>query len=164
MHAVFDKRHSKCLLALLVNIREFKKLRRLLQRKRHIKIELCFLLSVLRLFHVCHAIRNRRSALLFAWLEWYLCQGREWKIYRCGLALSSEPQIWKIHGVLWQTTSKIAPKIVPHAQHDFIFHHSTNQIIDLWRCRGRCCRHFLNSLSLSLLVRNKGSERHKVSS
>ena len=24
--------------------------------------------------------------------------------------------------------------------------HPTNQIIDLWRCRGRCCRHFLNFL------------------
>ena len=27
-----------------------------------------------------------------------------------------------------------------------IFPHSTNQIIHLWRCRSRCCRHFLNSL------------------
>jgi len=26
-----------------------------------------------------------------------------------------------------------------------ILTHSTNQIVDLWRCRGRCCRHFLNS-------------------
>ena len=26
-----------------------------------------------------------------------------------------------------------------------IFPHSTNQIIDLWRCRGRCRRHFFNS-------------------
>ena len=26
-----------------------------------------------------------------------------------------------------------------------IFHHPTNQIIDLWRIRCRCCRHFLNS-------------------
>ena len=27
-----------------------------------------------------------------------------------------------------------------------IFPHSTNQTIDLWRCRGRCRRHFLNFL------------------
>ena len=26
-----------------------------------------------------------------------------------------------------------------------IFHHSTNQIIDFWRCRWRCCRQILNS-------------------
>ena len=28
----------------------------------------------------------------------------------------------------------IAPKSVPHVQHDYFFH-SINQIIDLWRCR-----------------------------
>ena len=27
-----------------------------------------------------------------------------------------------------------------------LFPDLTNQIIDLWRCRGRCRRHFLNSL------------------
>ena len=31
-----------------------------------------------------------------------------------------------------------------------IFSHSTKQIIDLWRCPGRCRRHFLNSLLGSL--------------
>ena len=54
----------------------------------------------LRLFHFCHVI----------------LKVREWKIYRCGLALSSEPQIWKFHFFLRQTTSKIAPKSVPHVQ------------------------------------------------
>ena len=44
---------------------------------------------------------------------------------------------------------KIAPKSMPHVQHDYFFPHSTNQIIDLWRCRFRCrCRHFLNSVLL----------------
>ena len=43
--------------------REFKKLRRQLQRKRHIKIELCVNLSLLRLFHVYHFVQNRRTAL-----------------------------------------------------------------------------------------------------
>ena len=43
--------------------REFKKLRRQLQGKRHIKIELCVKLSLLRLFHVDHVVQNRRSAL-----------------------------------------------------------------------------------------------------
>ena len=81
--------------------REFKKLRRQLQRKRHIKTELCFKLSLLRLFHFDHVVQNRRSALLLAWHEWLSCKGKEWKIYRCGLALSSEPQIWKFHVVVW---------------------------------------------------------------
>ena len=60
-----------------------KKIRRLLQGKRHIKIELCVRLSVLLLLHLCHVIRNRRSALLFVWHEWFSCKGRELKIYRC---------------------------------------------------------------------------------
>ena len=45
------------------DIREFKKPRRLLKRKRHFKIELCVGLSVLRLFHVGHDVQNRRSTL-----------------------------------------------------------------------------------------------------
>ena len=52
-------------------IREFKKLRRQLQRKRHIKIELCVKLSVLRLFRVYHVVQNRRTALSLAWHEWF---------------------------------------------------------------------------------------------
>ena len=34
----------------------------------------------LQLFHVCHVIRNRRSALLLVWYEWLSRKGREWKI------------------------------------------------------------------------------------
>ena len=59
------------------NIREFKKLRRQLQGKRHIKIELCVKLSLLRLFHVDHFVQNRRSALPLAWHEWFSCKGKE---------------------------------------------------------------------------------------
>ena len=43
--------------------REFKKLRRVLQRKGHIEIELCVKLIVLRLFHVGQVVRNGRSVL-----------------------------------------------------------------------------------------------------
>ena len=51
---------------ILVENREFKKLRRQLQRKRDIKIELCANLSLLRLFHFGHVVQNRRSALSLA--------------------------------------------------------------------------------------------------
>ena len=125
-------------------IREFKKLRRQLQRKRHIKIELCVKLSLLRLFHVDYVVQNRRTALSLAWYEWFSCKGKEWKIYCCEFALSSEPQIWNftssfhyvktLHQKACRTCSTI------------IFLHSTNQIIDLWRCRWRCRRQILNSL------------------
>ena len=52
-------------------IREFKKLRRQLQRKRHIKIELCVKLIFLRLSRVDHVVQNRRTALSLAWHEWF---------------------------------------------------------------------------------------------
>ena len=73
--------------------REFKKLRRQLQRKRHIEIELCVKLSLLRLFHVDHVVQNTRIALSLAWYERSSCKGKERKVYCCELALSSEPQI-----------------------------------------------------------------------
>ena len=57
--------------------REFKKLRRQLQRKRHIKIELCIKESILRLLHVDHVAQNRRAALSLAWYEWFSCKGKE---------------------------------------------------------------------------------------
>ena len=84
---------------------EIGNLRQLLQRKRHIKMELCVGLSSLRLCYVGNVVQNRRSALSLAWHEWFSY---------CGLALSSEPQRWKFHVVICQTTSKIAPKRVQH--------------------------------------------------
>ena len=57
--------------------REFKKLRRQLKRKRHIKIELCVKLSLLRLFHVDHVVQNRRTTLSLPWYEWFSCKGKE---------------------------------------------------------------------------------------
>ena len=90
--------------------KEFKKVRRQLQGKRYIKIELFVKLSLLRLFHVNHVVQNRRSAVSLARQRWFSCKGKEWKIYSCGLALSSEPQVWKFHVVSWQTTSKHCTK------------------------------------------------------
>ena len=58
-----------CHLALHIDIRVFKKLRPLLHRKRHIQLELCVRLSVLRLFHVGYVVQNRRRALSLAWHE-----------------------------------------------------------------------------------------------
>ena len=54
--------------------REFKKLRRQLQRKRPIKIELSVKLTVFWLFHV---VQNRRSALSLAWDKCFSCNDKE---------------------------------------------------------------------------------------
>ena len=86
--------------------RELKKLRRQLQGKRLIKIELCVKFSLLRLFQVDHVVKNRRNALSLAWYEWFSCKDKEEKIYCSKLPLSTEPQIWKFPVVVWQTTWK----------------------------------------------------------
>ena len=89
-------------------------------------IELSVRLSVLRLFHVGNVVQNRRSAPLLAWHEWFWCNSKEWKIYCCGLALSSEPQIWKFHAVIWQTTSKKWTKTLPACVARLFFLHKSN--------------------------------------
>ena len=99
--------------------RELKKLRRQLKGKRLIKIELCVKLSLLRLFHVDHVVQNRRSALSRAWHEWFSCKGKEGKIYRCELPLSSEPQNENFPSSFGRLRQNIAPKSVPHVQHDY---------------------------------------------
>ena len=75
-----------------------------------IKIELCARLSVMRLFLVDQIVQTRRSELSPAWDERFPYKGRELKIFCCGLELASEPQIWKFHVVVWQTTSKCCSK------------------------------------------------------
>ena len=110
-----DSRTTKLLLdessrSSQVDNREFKKLRRQLQRKRDIKIVLCVNWSPLRLFHVGYNVQIRQSAPALAWHEWFSHKGKEWKICCFKLALSSEPQIWKFHTVVCQTTSKHCTK------------------------------------------------------
>ena len=113
---------------------------RLLRLKRHITIELCVTLSTLRLLLVRH---NVRSVLSLAWHERF--SEKEWKIYCWEQALSLEPKTWQFHLVYWQATSHNCTK-KRAARAALFFYHSTNQIIDLWRCRCRCRRHFVDSL------------------
>ena len=55
----------------------FNKLLQQLQRKGHIKIELCVKLRVLQLFHVGHVVQNWRGALSLSWHEWLSCESKE---------------------------------------------------------------------------------------
>ena len=83
--------------------RKSKKLWRwLLKRKRHFKIELCCSLSVLRLFHVGHIIRNGYSVLSLDWHEQFSYKGRERKAFCCRLTLSSKHKIWNFHVVFFR--------------------------------------------------------------
>ena len=109
--------------------------------KENVWKKLNFALSLLRLFHVDQVLQNRWSALSRVWHEWFSCKGKEEKIYCCDLPLSSEPQIWKFPVVVRQTTPKAC-----RTCSTIIFLHSTDEIIDLWRCRWRCRRQILSSL------------------
>ena len=121
--------------------KEFKKLRRQVQGKRHIKIELCAKLSLLRLFHVDHVVQNRRSALSLAWHEWFHNERFTTASSRCRHNLKYE----NFTSSFARLRQNIAPKACCTCS-TIIFLHSTNQIIDLWRCRWRCRRQILNSL------------------
>ena len=130
--------------------REFKKLRRLLQRKRHMKMGLCVRLSVLRLFQVGHVIQNRRSALSLSRHEWFFMQKQRVKDLLLVVHVVVRTPKMKISRRYFAdyVRQQIAPKSVPHVQHDYFtsFNQSNSW---LWRCLCRCRRHFLNFLILT---------------
>ena len=96
--------------------REFKKLRRQVQGKRHNKIELCAKLSLLRLFHVDHVVQNRRSALSLAWHEWFHNERFTTASSRCRHNLKYE----NFTSSFARLPQNIAPKSVLHVQHDYL--------------------------------------------
>ena len=65
------------------------------------------------------------------------------KTYCCELALSWEPETENSTSSFGRLRQKLHQKACRTCS-TIIFPHSTNQIIDLWRCR--CRRHFLNSI------------------
>ena len=122
--------------------REFKKLRRLMRQKRHIKIELCVRLSVLRLFQVGHCLQNKPRVLSFAWHHGFHTKAKN---ERFTAESSRCPQNLKIENIM-SSFANYVKKLHQKACRTcstIIFPRSTNQIIDLWRCL--CRRHFLNS-------------------
>ena len=124
------------IVSIVIVDKEFKKLRRLLQRGRDIKTELCAGLSVMRLFQVGHSVQTRRSVLSLAWHEEFSCQSRGSKIYCCELALSSETSSKKIsRRRLADYVKKLHQKKACRTCSTVILTHSTNEIIDFWRCR-----------------------------
>ena len=66
-----------CLPCIARDSREFKKLRRQLQRKLHIKVDLCVKLGLLQIFHVGRIVKDRRSVISLAWHNGFSCKGKE---------------------------------------------------------------------------------------
>ena len=112
-----------------------KRLRRLLQRKRHIKGVLCVRLSVTRLFQVDHVVQTRRNVPSLPWHEWFSCKAKNERFSAAGSRCRQSLKYENFTSSFSRLRQIIAPKSVLHACNTIIFPHSTNQITDLWRCR-----------------------------
>ena len=70
--------------------------------------------------------------------------------------------VWKFHVVLWQTTSNIAPKSVPHVQHDYFssFSQSSHWFMALsWSLPSSFLK--LRSRKFKIWRRQRQRQRHK---
>ena len=74
-HVVVRKSNLKISHRRLTDYREFKKLRRQLQLKRHIKVQLCVKLSALQLFHVGNVYKIGELNVLSLYRHiWFSCR------------------------------------------------------------------------------------------
>ena len=135
----------RCRLSLLGSLRSYDA-----NCNENVTLKLNFALSILQLFHVGHLVQNRRSALLLAWHEWISCKGKESNerftarvVVKTSNMKISRRRLADYVKTLYQKACRACSTI--------IFLHSTNQIIDVWRCCCRCRRRILNT-SLSLKV------------
>ena len=102
-NAEYFSRRAANALSLFNRIFEFKKLQRLLQRKRHIEMELCVGLSVLRLYQVGQVV-YKIGGVHFRLLGNNGFHGK-----------AKNERFTSSFGGLRQ---KITPESVPHVQHD----------------------------------------------
>ena len=90
---------------------------------------------------------KRGSELSLSWHEWFSCKKQRMKALLPRALVAVRTSKMKIsRRRLASYVEKVHEKACC-TRSTIIFLRSTNQIIDLWRCRCRCCRHFLNSLS-----------------
>ena len=100
----------------------------------------------LRLFNVCHVIRNRQSVLfVFFGPNAFHVKAENEKLIASDLCCRQKLKYENFTSSFGRLRQKLHQKSCRTCS-TIIFPHSTNQIINLWRCRGRCRRHFLNSL------------------
>ena len=111
-----------------------------------LKLKFFVKLSLLRKFHVNYFVQNRRTALSLAWYEWFSWKGKEWKILLLRARVVVRTSNLKISRRRLAEYVKTLHQKACRTCSTIIFLHSTNQIIDLWRCRWRCRRQILNSL------------------
>ena len=93
-----------------------KKLRRQLQGKRLIKIELCVKSILLRLFHVDHVVQNRRSALSLACIgtNGFRVKAKKKRFIAASSRCRQNLKYENFPSSFGRLRQNIAPKSVPH--------------------------------------------------
>jgi len=102
------------------SIREFKKLRRQLQRKRHIKIELCVGFSVLRLFQVVHDEQIGEVHFPLLGTNGFHAKAKNERFIGAGSLCRQNFKNENFTSSCGRLRQILAPKSVLHVQHEYI--------------------------------------------
>ena len=108
-------------------VKELEKLRRQLQRKRHMKTEFCVRLSVLRLLHVGHVVQIGEVNFPLLGKKGYHEEAKNGRFTAVDLRCRQNFK-YKFFSSFGRLSPKNAPKSVPHVQHDYFssFNQSNN--------------------------------------
>ena len=129
------------------NFREFKKLRRSPQRKQHLKISLFVRFSVSTIIPwLSRYTKQGKCTFSFFGTNAFHVKAEDEKLIAADLRCRQSLKYENFTSSFGRLCQKLHQKSCRTCS-TIIFPHSTNQIINLWGCRGRCRRHFLNSLS-----------------
>ena len=102
-----------------LNNREFKKLRRQLQGKRHIKIKLCVKLSLLRLFHVDHVVQIGGVHFRLLGTTGFHVKAKSERFTAASSRCRQNFKYENFTSSFRTLRQNIAPKSVQHVQHDY---------------------------------------------
>ena len=99
------------------NLRYFKKLRRLLEQKRHLKIKLCGRLSVSRLSYVDHVVQNTRAYFRLFGTNRFHVEAKNERFTTTGLPCRHNFKNENFTSLFDGLRQKTAAKSVPHVHY-----------------------------------------------
>ena len=102
-----------------LNNSEFKKLRRQLQGKRHIKIERCVKFSLVRLFRVDHAVKIGGEYFRLLGANGFHVKAKSERFTAANPRCRQNLKYENFTSSFGKLRQNLAPKSVPHVQHDY---------------------------------------------
>ena len=96
---------------------------------------------MLRLFHVAHVTQNKRYVLSLTWHERFSCKSKDEEFTAESSQISRRLLVDYVKKMLQKACGTCSTNVCPH---------STNHIIDLWRCRCPCRQTWNNRKTLNL--------------